>query len=196
MRAAAAAGIAIGPGIAQSAPAMSLTPLPTTPYALFALLHGQCAGDDDLQLLRSEGSMTRALARRFGPVRVERSSEGLVVPRPGEARLLDRRQRGGFWCREIKLFAGGRVRLEGRTLAPPDAVRLQRDLRRLGDRPLMDLLFRNDRLRPDVQRELRLFGSDRRGSLLRGTLFRIRNEPLLLLESLRGLDSQTSDLCR
>ncbi|TVS18886.1 MAG: chorismate lyase [Gammaproteobacteria bacterium] len=166
---------------------MSLKPLPTTPAALFARLHGQGGGDDDLRLLRCEGSMTRALARRFGPVRVERSSEGLVVPRPDEARLLDRRQRGGFWCREIKLLAGGRVRLEGRTLAPPDAVRLQRDLRRLGDRPLMDLLFRHDRLRPDVQRELRRFGRDRRGSLVRVTLFRIRREPLLLLESLCGL---------
>lgn len=162
--------------------------LPTVPGPLCTLLCGDRVAPMDIDLLRNEGSMTRALAARFGAVRVERCREGLIVPRPGEARLLERRLRGGFWCREIQLFAGDALRLEGRTLVPPDAVRLRAELRRLGDRPLMDLLFLGDGLRPGVTRDLRRFGRDRRGHLLRLSRFRIRREPLLLLESLCGLD--------
>ncbi len=163
--------------------------LTTVPEPLCTLLCGGDAAAEDIELLKREGSMTRALAERFGPVRVERLREGLIVPHPGEARMLESNLRGGFWCREIRLFAGGAERLEARTLVPPDAVQLRAALRRLGDRPLMDLLFLGDRLRPGVIRDLRCFGRTCKGHLLRLSRFRIHREPLLLLESLRGLDS-------
>lgn len=159
-------------------------PLPSVPESLFALLHGRAANDDDVALLRAEGSMTQALARRFGSVRVVRTAEGRQRPRAGEAQLLGKPSRGGYWCREIVLLAAGRVRLVGRTVVPADARQLQRALQRLGDRPLMDLLFLGKQLRPGVQRVQRCFGSDRDGNLSRVTLFTVHGEALLLRETL------------
>jgi len=159
-------------------------PLPSIPDSLFALMHGRQAHDDDLALLRAEGSMTQALAARFGCVRVLRTAEGRQRPHADEARLLSKPYRGGYWCREIVLLAAGRIRLIARTVVPPDARQLQRALKRLGDRPLMDLLFLGRKLRPGVQRVLRCFGSDRDGNLSRVTVFTIHGEPLLLRETL------------
>lgn len=159
-------------------------PLPSTPEALFALLHGQPGREEDVALLRADGSMTQALAARFGTVRVLRTREGRQLPDPGEARLLGRPRRGGYWCREIQLLAAGRIRLRARTVVPADALTLQRALQRLGDRPLMDLLFLGSRLRPGVERQHRCFGSDGDGNLSRVTVFTIRGKPLLLRESL------------
>lgn len=164
------------------------TPLPTTPETLFALLHGQRGREDDMTLLRSDGSMTQALAARFGTVAVLRTAEGWQLPGAGEARLLGRPCRGGFWCREIALLAAGRIRLRARTVVPADARRLQCALQRLGDRPLMDLLFLGRRLRPGVTRVQRCFGDSRDGHLTRVTLFTIRGEPLLLRETLADED--------
>lgn len=159
-------------------------PLPRTPESLFALLHGRQANAEDVALLRADGSMTQALAARFGPVSVLRTAEGRQPSRVGEARLLGKPCRGGCWCREIALLAAGRIRLIGRTVVPADARRLQRALQRLGDRPLMDLLFLGKQLRPGVQRVRRCFGSDRDGNLSRVTVFTIHSEPLLLRETL------------
>lgn len=158
--------------------------LPNLPPSLFRLRHRQRADQAALDLLTGDGSMTRALSARFGKVRVQRSAEGWQPPRPGEARLLGCPDRGGCWVREIRLEAAGAVRLKARTLVPARARSLQRALRRLGDRPLMDLLFRGNRLRPGVQRRLRRFGSDGQGGLARLTLFSVQGEPLLLIETL------------
>ncbi|MCC5886704.1 MAG: chorismate lyase [Gammaproteobacteria bacterium] len=160
------------------------TPLPTTPESLFALLHGQRGREEDVALLCADGSMTQALAARFGTVRVLRTAEGWQLLGAGEARLLARPCRGGSWCREILLLAAGRVRLRARTVIPADAQCLQRAVRRLGDRPLMDLLFLGRRLRPGVARTQRCFGRDRDGNLARVTLFTVAGEPLLLRETL------------
>lgn len=179
------------PGIAshdrfhQSAAAMNASdPLPTTPESLFTLLHGRQADADDVALLRAGGSMTQALAARFGTVSVIRTAEGRQPPGVGEALLLGKPCRGGCWCREIVLLAAGRIQLVGRTVVPADARRLQRALQRLGDRPLMDLLFLGKQLRPGVHRVRRCFGRDRDGNLSRVTVFTIHGEPLLLRETL------------
>ncbi len=161
--------------------------LPSTPGTLFALLRAQRADDEDIALLRTDGSMTQALAARFGTVRVVRTGEGWQQPQAGEALLLGRPHRGGYWCREIQLRAAGRVRLLARTVVPADAQQLQRALKRLGDRPLMDLLFLGRRLRPGAAKVLRRFGSDRDGNLCRATVFTIHGEPLLLRETLADL---------
>lgn len=162
------------------------TVLPTTPEALFAQLHGRNAPAEDVALLCAEGSMTQALAARFGQIQVRRTGEGWQCPGPDEARLLDRPCRGGAWYREIQLLAAGQVRLCARTVVPRDAWRLQGALKRLGDRPLMDLLFVGNRLRPGVVRARRRFGRDPQGRLTRVTLFTIHGEPLLLRETLAG----------
>lgn len=160
------------------------TPLPRDPECLFALLQGRSAQHDDFALLRAQGSMTRAIAARFGSVEVIRTEEGWRAPRVGEAQRLRRPCRGGYWCREIVLLAGGRIRLVGRTVVPADARRLQRALRRLGDRPLMDLLFLGGQLRPGVRRVQRCFGRDQDGNLSRVTVFTVHGEPMLLQETL------------
>lgn len=161
-------------------------PLPSTPEALFTLIHGRRAQEADFALLRRDGSMTQALAARFGAVRVLRTAEGRQCPQPGEARLLGKPCRGGYWFREIALLAAGQVRLLGRSVVPPDARQLQRALQQLGDRPLMDLLFLGKRFRPGVSRLQRCFGSHRNGNLSRVTVFTIHGEPLLLRETLVG----------
>jgi chorismate-pyruvate lyase len=160
------------------------SPMPTTPERQFVLQQGRRARQEDIALIRAEGSMTQALAARFGSVRVIRTAERWQRPRASEALLLGKPCRGGYWCREIVLLAAGRIQLFGRTVIPADARPLQRTLQRLGDRPLMDVLFLGQRLRPGVKRVRRCFGSDPDGNLSRVTLFTVHGEPLLLRESL------------
>lgn len=186
-------GVASHARLQHSAAAMNTSAsLPSTPASLIALRHGRDARDEAIALLRADRSMTQALAARFGNVQVMRISEGRGAPSVGEARLLGKPCRGGYWRREIVLLAAGRVRLFGRTVVPADARRLQRALKRLGDRPLMDLLFLRNRLRPGVKRVQRCFGSDRDGNLSRVTVFTIHGEPLLLRETLVDQDEATA----
>ncbi len=139
---------------------------------------------DALALLATEGSMTRTMAERFGPVTVSLLAESIGVATMAEARSLGLHAPGGCWQREILLLADGQARLHGRTIVARDAPRLKKRLGRLGAEPLMNLLFDDGRLRPGVTRLERRFGRLRDTRLYRRTLYDIRGERLLLTETL------------
>lgn len=129
-----------------------------------------------------DGSLTDRLARAHGAVRVTPAREGIGAARPFEAQLLGAPDRGGWWIREITLAAGGVPRLRARTLVPPASRDLQRRLRGLGATPLGRVLFRGDRLRPEVRRGPRAFGRTADGAWLRMTCYTVRGEGLLVIE--------------
>lgn len=136
-------------------------------------------------LLTATGSMTRLLAGLWGlPVRVELQRETMTRPTAFEARCAGARGRGGWWCREIVLRAGGQPRLFARTMLPPESRHLQAAVRQLASTPLMTLLFDGDRLRSGVVRQQRWFGRDPAGHWWRQTCYRAGGEPLLLFEAL------------
>ncbi|MEE4299779.1 MAG: chorismate lyase [Pseudomonadales bacterium] len=140
-----------------------------------------------------DGSLTDRLARAHGPVRVTPTREGVGAARPFEARLLGAPDRGGWWIREITLAAGATPRLRARTLVPPASRDLQRRLRGLGATPLGRVLFRGDRLRPEVRRGPRAFGRNAMGAWLRVTSYAVRGEALLVIERLLDAAWQTPD---
>lgn len=133
-------------------------------------------------LLTTEGSMTQQLAHRFGSVEVERLHESIGFADPFEIRLLPESGRGGWWRREIRLHAGGQPRLWARTAVPPQAQRLQQAVRQLGNRPLMTLLFRGNRLRAGVTRGPRYYGHDPAHGWWRLCLYCCEGEPVVLRE--------------
>lgn len=142
--------------------------------------------------LLHDGSLTERIRRRHGPVRVRLDREGIGMPSAFEARLLDQPRRGGWWIREITMSADGTARLRARTLVPPDAPKLRTRLMGLGRTPLGQLLFRADRLRPEVIRRGRGYlripapGSRHdavpRTQWLRLTHYRVGDESLLVIE--------------
>lgn len=137
------------------------------------------------RLLTATGSMTRLLAELWsGPVQVQPLAETTGLPTALEAACLQQPERGGWWCREILLHAGGRPRLFARTVIPPTSTQLQSAVRQLRATPLMTLLFQGNRLRPDVHRRRRWFGHDSTGHWWRQTHYQVRGAPLLLLEML------------
>lgn len=140
-----------------------------------------------------DGSLTDRLARAHGAVRVTPTREGIGAARPFEARLLGAPDRGGWWIREITLAAGDEVRLRARTLVPPASRDLQRRLRGLGATPLGRVLFRGDRLRPEVRRGSRAFGRSASGAWLRMTCYTVRGEGLLVIERLLDAAWQAPD---
>jgi chorismate-pyruvate lyase len=159
-------------------PQQRLRPGALLPDALLRLR----AGPGRCDWLLHDGSLTDRIERRFGPVRVTPSREGIGRPTPLEAAFLDRGVRGAWWIREIGLTAGDRLRLRARTLVPADAPRLHERLRGLGATPLGRVLFRGDRLRRGVVRGARGFSRCATGDWLRLTRYRVDGESLLVVE--------------
>jgi len=129
-----------------------------------------------------DGSLTDRLARAFGKVLVTPDREGTGTPAALEAALLEHPRSGGWWIREITLAAGNRPRLRARTLVPPSSFALQQRLRGLGATPLGRVLFRRDRLRPEVKRGRRGFARAADGNWLRLTRYTVQRDHMLVIE--------------
>ncbi|HSG88394.1 MAG TPA: chorismate lyase [Pseudomonadales bacterium] len=148
------------------------------PDALFRLL----AARELHAWLLHDGSLTDRIGRSCGTVHVRPDRESDGLPSALEAGLLRQARRGGWWLREITLYAGGTARLRARTLVPPCSTVLRTRLMGLGSTPLGRVLFRADRLRPEVRRGDRGFYRNDAGDWLRATAYEVRGEPLLVIE--------------
>ena len=89
------------------------------------------------------GSLTARMRRRCGPdFAVQVFSEGWRRPALDEAVRLDLDRRRVAWVREVALCCGSRPLIMARSVIPADSLRgSNRALRRLGTRPLGELLF-------------------------------------------------------
>lgn len=166
-------------------PPIDLRPAPTR--TVRQLLPDQRFRSDAASMVRDwllhDGSLTERIQRRHGPVQVTLDREGIGMPSALEAQLLDAGRSGGWWIREITMSADGAPRLRARTLVPPDAAQLRTRLMGLGRTPLGRLLFRADRLRPEVVRGGRGFAhSADRGDWLRLTRYLVHGESMLVIE--------------
>lgn len=96
--------------------------------------------------LRSDGSLSRRLARAFGGFQVQVLSQGTAPATADELRVLrgagGRRRVQRCHVREVILWGDGQPLVHARSVLPAVQSRLTwRALRGLGSRPLADLLF-------------------------------------------------------
>lgn len=143
--------------------------------------------------LAHDGSLTEKLARHFATeITVQPDFEGSAAFHRDETPLLPGPAARGH-VREIALLAGGMPVVAARTVVPVDSRRLTARVRRLGTRPLAELLFAAGaprcrvrqiaRLRPDMPAHAlagRLSTEGPRWA--RRSLFEIAGECLLVTE--------------
>jgi chorismate--pyruvate lyase len=111
------------------------------------------------------GSLTVALRRALaGALDCTLLAHGWRAASTDEARLLGALPGSRLYWRRVRFSHAGRALLIGHTLAPPAVLAACPRLRRLGDRPVGELLFAD----PAVRRE-RIELADPRSPALEGT---------------------------
>ncbi len=134
--------------------------------------------------LSDSGSLTRRLVQLSrGDFRVEVVSQGWGRPTRSEAKVLGMRSRQRALVREVQLIGNGQPWVYARSIIPAQTLTgPQRQLKRIGTRPLGALLFSDPTMRRGPLQISRLALRDQSRVWARRSLFYLAEKPLLVCE--------------